>query len=103
MRPARAQVAALFAVMQRALADELPVRAARVFRASPPPFLSRFLSAAKELLRAGVRLRVAGDTSALPPVLAAALAAACAATSGGSALQLTICVNYSGRRDPSSA
>ena len=50
------------------------------------------------LLRAGVRLRVAGDTSALPPPLAAALAAAAAATAGGAALELTVAVNYSGRQ-----
>jgi undecaprenyl pyrophosphate synthase len=45
-----------------------------------------------------VRLRVAGDASALPPALAAALAAAEMATSGGTALDLTVAINYSGRR-----
>ena len=46
-----------------------------------------------------MRLRIAGDTAALPPALSAALAAAAAATAGGTALDLTVAVNYSGRSD----
>ena len=56
-------------------------------------------AALQALLRAGVRLRIAGDTAALPPALSAALAAAAAATAGGASLDLTVAVNYSGRSD----
>jgi len=70
------QVAGLFAVMQRALAEELPA-----------------------LRAAGVRLVIAGDTAPLPAPLRAALAAAAAATAGGRTLRLTVALNYSGRAD----
>ncbi len=62
-------------------------------------FVTGLKREANPLADAGVRLRIVGDTKALPEELQDAIFQAEALTKDASAMQLNVCANYSGRWD----
>ena len=53
----------------------------------------------REFVDSGIRLRVVGDLSALPPAMQRTVADAVETTQGGTNLNLTIALSYGGRQD----